>query len=273
MSLFSSLINWHRGDIFGYRGGKKVKLMNEFWTVFLLSLLPGAGNFIGGMTAECWKPSPRFLNWSLHAASGIVVAIVAIALMPEALGILAGWWIALAFISGGVAYVAVDSIVERFQAGPSGDNRSRMWMIYAAVAVDLVSDGMMLGTGAAVSSSLALVLAAGQMLADLPEGYATVANFRDKGVARRRRILLSASFFLFIIGAACVSYLFLHDASGSFKAAILVFVAGLLLVAAIEAMLKEAHEAHSDSRRSVLAFVGGFTLFVLVSAGLETIVD
>jgi len=52
-----------------------------------------------------------------------------------------------------------------------------------------------------------------------------------------------------------------------------VFVAGLLLVAAIEAMLKEAHEAHTDSRLSVLAFVGGFTLFVLVSAGLETIVD
>lgn len=52
--------------------------------------------------------------------------------------------------------------------------------------------------------------------------------------------------------------------------AALAFVAGLLVVAAVEDMLEEAHEVREDSRRSVLAFVGGFALFTLVSAGLET---
>ena len=32
--------------------------MNELWQVLLLSLLPGTGNFAGGVIAEFWKPSP-----------------------------------------------------------------------------------------------------------------------------------------------------------------------------------------------------------------------
>ena len=245
--------------------------MSNVWTVLLLSLLPGAGNFLGAMAAELRKPSPRFLNWALHAASGIVIAIVAVELMPNALGTLAGWWVALAFALGGIAYIALEAIVERLQGNKDGAGRSRMWMIYAAVAVDHTSDGLMIGTGAAVSSSLALILAAGQVLADVPEGYATVANFRDKGVPRPKRLLFTASFFLYVVGSAMASYFLLRDAPEQMKMAGLVFVAGLLTVAAVEDMLEEAHQADTDSRRSVLAFIGGFTLFTPVSAGLGAV--
>jgi len=245
--------------------------MSSIWMVLLLSLLPGAGNFLGAMAAELRKPSPRFLNWALHAASGIVIAIVAVELMPNALGKLAGWWVALAFALGGMAYIALEASVDRFQGNEDGGERSRMWMIYAAVAVVLTSDGLLIGTGAAVSSSLALVLAAGQVLADVPEGYATVANFRDKGVPRPKRLLFTASFFLYVVGSAMASYYLLRNAPEEMKMAGLVFVAGLLTVAAVEDMLEEAHEAYRDSRRSVLAFIGGFTLFTLVSAGLGAV--
>lgn len=143
-------------------------------------------------------------------------------------------------------------------------------MIYVAVAVDLTSDGLMLGAGSAVSTELAIVLAAGQLLADAPEGYAAMANFRDKDVPKGRRIMLSASFILFSVGAAVTAYLVLRSAGDGSKVAALAFVAGMLSVAAVEDMLEEAHEARADTRGSVLAFVGGFALFILVSAGLET---
>lgn len=246
--------------------------MSGVWTVLLLALLPGFGNFLGGVAAEVRKPSQRFLNWALHAASGIVIAIVAIELMPKALRALSGWWIALAFAVGGVAYVFLEMIVQRLQGGEGGSGRSRMWMIYAAVAVDLTSDGLMLGAGSAVSSNLGVVLAAGQVLADVPEGYATVANFRDKGVPRLRRMLFASSFFIYVIGAALGAHFLLRDAPAGVKMAALVFVSGLLTVAAVEDMLEEAHSAHEDSRRSVLAFIGGFTLFTLVSTGLNELV-
>lgn len=240
----------------------------------MLALLPGAGNFAGGLLAEYTRPSPRHLNWALHGASGIVIGIVAIELVPQALGTLAGWWIAAAFAGGGCAYVLLERSVRAVQneaSGSSNGGRGRMWMIYFAVAIDLTSDGLMLGSGAAVASSLALALAAGQVIADVPEGYATVANFRDKGVPRAKRLLLSLSFFLFVVGAALLSYLLLRSAPAAVKNVALMFVAGLLTVAAVEDMLEEAHASREDTSWSVLWFVGGFAVFTLVSAGLETL--
>jgi ZIP family zinc transporter len=238
------------------------------WSVLLLALLPGLGNFAGGLLAEFKGASPRWRNHALHAASGLLIAIVAVELFPRALDGLAPWWIAAAFAAGGLAYLALEALVERLQRG--GADRTSMWMVYVAVAVDLTADGLLIGTGSAVSTGFALVLAAGQMLADFPEGYAAIANFRERGFSRARRLLLSASFVVFVMGAALGSYFALRGAPETWKLAALVFVAGLLTVAAVEDMLEEAHQAREDSRGSTLAFILGFTLFVLVSAGLET---
>ena len=103
--------------------------MDEFWRVLLLSLMPGAGNLTGGLIAEFWRPSPRLLNWALHAASGILIAIVAVELVPEALDVLPGWGLALAFGAGGVAYIGLQSVIEKLQSGERPGGRSGMWMI------------------------------------------------------------------------------------------------------------------------------------------------
>lgn len=239
-----------------------------------LALLPPAGNFAGALLAERRAPSGRMLNWALHAASGVLLAIVAVELMPRVLQGLAGWWIAAAVAAGGLAYLLIEAGVEARTEpvqGAAGGSQKRMWMIFAAVAVDLTSDGLMLGAGAAVATGLGVVLALGQVLADIPEGYATLANFRDKGVPRRRRLLLTGSLGTFCVGAALIAYLALRGLPEPWKLAALAFVAGILLVASVEDMIEEAHEAGPDSKRSVAAFIGGFALFTLVSAGLESV--
>src|SRR3546814_6373430 len=125
---------------------------------------------------------------------------------------------AAAFAAGGVSYMLLEILTERLQKpSDDGENRTSMWMIYIAVAVDLASDGLMIGTGSAVSSDLALVLAAGQVLADLPEGYATGANFRSKGGPRPNRLLLSGSFFIYVVGSAALSYVLLRNAPDALK--------------------------------------------------------
>lgn len=118
--------------------------MENLWLIVGLALLPGIGNLAGGMVAEFVQTTPRLLNLALHAASGIVIGVVAIELMPEALDNLAGWWIAASFAAGGVAYVGAETSIERLS--PSGSGGSSMWMIYVAVAIDLSGDGLMIGT-------------------------------------------------------------------------------------------------------------------------------
>lgn len=244
--------------------------MNSIWAVMGLALLPALGNFAGGLLAEFTATPQTRLNKALHGAAGIVIAVIAVELMPEALSVVSGWTVGIAFGLGGIAYIGIETVVEKVQ-GAQGNTRSAnlgMWMIYIAVAIDLFSDGLLIGTGSAVSLSMAVVLALGQVLADVPEGYATIANMKDKGIVRSKRIMLSALFVVPVLSAAVLAYYVLRDQSEAFKMAGLAFTAGLLAVAAVEDMISEAHESSEDSRWSIVAFTGGFVLFTFVSAGL-----
>jgi len=99
--------------------------VNEFAIVFGLALLPALGNFSGGLLAEYLPTSKRNLNRALHAASGIVIAIVAVELVPRALEATSGWIVAVAFGVGGLAYVELEALVERLQNKRSeGDHRT-----------------------------------------------------------------------------------------------------------------------------------------------------
>lgn len=104
--------------------------MSGIASVLALALLPAAGNFAGGLLAEWTRPSQRALNWALHAASGIVIAIVAVELIPRSLDNLSGWWVGTAFAAGGALYLAAESAIERLL----GSAATRMGMIYLAVA-------------------------------------------------------------------------------------------------------------------------------------------
>lgn len=246
--------------------------MESLLAVVGLALLPALGNIIGGLLAEFLPTPKRVLNKALHAASGIILAVVAIELMPEALQKISGWAIAVAFGMGGGLYVAIELIIDRLQSrggsGSKGSSERGMWMIFVAVSMDLFSDGLLIGASSSVSLSMALVLALGQVLADVPEGYAAIANMKESGLTRRRRLFLSASLVIPVLFAALVAYFLLRDADDLYKIGALVLTAGLLTVAAVEDMISEAHESAEDSKWSALSFVGGFVLFTLVSAGL-----
>lgn len=242
----------------------------DFVTVLLLALVPAIGNFAGGMVAEFVTVSPQAISRALHAAAGIVVAVVAVEIMPAAIGATPGWAIALAFLLGAAFYLMVEWAVQGAQKSGRGQLRGAgMWMIYVAVAMDLFSDGLLIGTGSAVSLGFAMVLALGQSLADIPEGFAAIANLKRKQVPRRTRIWLSASFALPVLAAATLGYWLLNGRGEALKLSALVFTAGVLTVAAVEEMMTEAHESATDTRLSVLAFAGGFALFALVSSYFE----
>ena len=228
-------------------------------TALLFALLPAAGNFAGGLIAEVLPASSAWRNWTLHAAVGVVLAVVSVEIIPEALTTLAGWQIAVAFVAGGLFYLAIDAIV----ASGASANRSKMWMIYIAVAADLLGDGLMIGTSSTLTADLALVLAIGQVLADVPEGAASILTFRANDINRRRRLLLSASFAIPTLAGAALSYALLRDRPESWQLMGLVGTAGLFSVAVIEDMISDAHEAEPDNRRSTVALLAGFAAFVL----------
>jgi ZIP family zinc transporter len=236
----------------------------ELLTVLLLALLPAGGNIAGATLAELTPVSDQWLNRALHAAAGVVIAIVAIEIFPEALDSVAGWVLGTAFAIGGALYLLAETAVERL----AGDGDARPWMIYLAVATDLFGDGLLIGAGTAVSPGLGLTLAVGQVLADVPEGFAVASTFRANGIAPRTRRWLTASFVVPVVVAAALAFMFLRGRPDSWQWTTLTAAAGLFTVAVFEDIIAEAHEAAEDRRASTVSLVAGFALFTFVSSGL-----
>lgn len=246
--------------------------MEGYLAVLAFAALPALGNFAGGVLAELLRPSRQLLGLALHAAAGIVLSVVAVELMPQALEADPPWLIVLSFVLGGVFFVAMDKAIGIVSARFGGESAGP-WVIWFGVAVDLFSDGVMVGTGSTVAVGLGLLLALGQVPADIPEGFATISNFRAAGVRRGSRLLLSAAFAVPIFLGATVGYWAMRGQPELYKLMLLTFTVGVLTTLVVEELVPEAHEeaggAEDEPRVAALVFIGGFALFALISAYLE----
>lgn len=244
--------------------------MRDYLTVLLFAAMPAIGNFAGGVIAEVFRPSRRALNLALHAAAGIVIAVVAVELMPRAVAVEPAWLIVLSFILGGAFFVLVQWTIGQMQSRLDGGGGAGPWVIFFGVSVDLFSDGVLIGTGSTVAVGLGLLLALGQVPADVPEGYATMANFRNAGTPRRRRLFLSAAFAMPIFLGATIGYWGMRGQPELYQLMLLTFTAGVLTTLVVEDLVPEAHEALEEAERRLapLFFVGGFAIFALISAYL-----
>lgn len=247
--------------------------MSGYVSVLLLTLMPALGNFAGGLLADRIRVSPRTLSLALHVAAGIVFAVVGVELMPQALAGGRAWLVTLLFVAGGAFAVLVDTVMEsvrlRSRTGSATEGaEAGPWAIYFGVAVDLFSDGVMIGTGSTIDPALGLLLSLGQVPADIPEGFATVATFKAQGMPRGRRLLVAASFAVPILLGATLSYFALRGRPEVYQFGLLAFTAGILLTVAVEEMVTEAHRG-DDARLAGLFLVGGFALFVLLGEYLE----
>lgn len=233
--------------------------------VVLLALIPAAANFLGGLLAEIREVSPAVLSAALHVAVGIVVAVVGLEVMPRALDIEGAWVPMVAFVAGAGLFLAIDAAAERLQQRGGGGGRA--WAVYAGVGLDLLSDGVLIGTGSVVDPALGVLLAIGQAPADLPEGFAASATLRRAGLTRGMRLLAGAGFAVPILLGAVLGYFALRGAPDLVTFSVLAFTGGALLSVALEEMLPQAHD-EASGRRDAFCIVAGFVVFAAVSTYL-----
>lgn len=241
--------------------------MPEFIYILALAAMPAAGNFAGGLAAEMLPISERTLSLALHSAAGIVLAVVGVELMPRALSVEPAWLVILALAAGGGFFVLADKAIDLLNCRFGSEGDSGPWAIFFAVSVDLFSDGLMIGAGSTLDLRLGLLLALGQVSADLPEGFATIASLRRRGIARRWRLLLSLSFALPVLAGALIGYFGVRGGPELVKMLLLAFTAGILVTVTIEELVPQAHKGE-EARSAALFFIGGFALFTFLSAYL-----
>jgi ZIP family zinc transporter len=239
--------------------------MSQFLLVLSLAALPAAGNLLGGVLAELVEVSERTLSLALHLAAGIVLAVVGLELMPEALDATPAWVPLVAFVSGGAIFIGLDRVIGYVQGRlGGGEEQAGALAIFSGVSIDLFSDGVMIGTGTVLNPALGLLLALGQVPADIPEGFAAIATLRNAGIERKRRVLLAAGFTIPILLGATIGFFALRDAPHIVTLAVLALTGGALTTVVVEEMVSEAH-AGETSRLGPVFLTAGFALFAAIS--------
>ncbi len=239
--------------------------MSQFLLVLALAALPAAGNLVGGVLAELVEVSERTLSLALHLAAGIVLGVVGLELMPEALNASPAWVPLLAFVAGGALFIGLDGVIGYVQGRlPGGEKQGDALAIFSGVSIDLFSDGVMIGTGTVLNPALGLLLALGQVPADVPEGFAAIATLRNAGIRRSRRILLAAAFAIPILLGATIGFFALRNAPEILTLGVLALTGGALTTVVVEEMVSEAHGGET-SRLGPVFLTAGFAMFGAIS--------
>lgn len=239
--------------------------MNDFLIVLGFAALPAAGNFAGGLLAEAFDVSERVLSLALHLAAGIVLAVVGLELVPQAIEANPPWVPVAAFVAGGAVFIGLERLIDIAKDRlDTGEEPTGPLAIFTGVSLDLFSDGVMIGTGSVVNPALGLLLAAGQVPADIPEGFAATASLKRAGFPRRTRLLMAVSFAMPVVLGATLGYFALRLAPPIVTLSVLAATGGILTSVVVEEMITQAHNGPT-SNYGPLLLTGGFGLFALIS--------
>jgi len=241
----------------------------NFLLVLMLSALPVVSNFMGAMIAEALQLSKQTLGFALHAAAGVLLAIASTELLPRVVIAKPVWSAILALFLGGAFFVWINQLLNLSKNRLRGiDHNTVSWVIFLSMAIDLFGDGLMIGTSLTISPHLGVMLASARVVAHIPEGFVTNAEFKSQKMPQTERFLLLAAFIIPVWLGAMLGYLGLRGQADLPKLIVLAFTTGTLIVAIVEEIIPEAHQTQ-DTNGSTLTFIGSFALSILFSAYLE----
>lgn len=211
---------------------------------------------LGGLTACIERIRPRWLEEELRHSviafgGGVLLAAVALVLVPEAIRHLPVWYGAAAFAFGGVVFALLDHAIKA-----SGASAAQLM----AMLLDFVPEAIALGATLAAGSSAGILLAFLIALQNFPEGFNAYRELvKTAGVAPR--VVLGGFAALVPLGplAAWLGFVYLADAPQVLGALMLVAAGGILYLT-FEDIAPEAKPRLERRWAPPLGAVGGFLL-------------
>ena len=243
--------------------------MNEFLLVLGIAAVAAGLTWLGAPVAERFDLPHRVVSAALQFAAGVVTALVAITLMPPALRNGVTEWIVLAFFLGGVLFVAVELIAQRFlPASGAGEGASASPGFYIGILVDLLVDGVVIGVGASLTLMTGVLLALGMAISTAPLAFVATATAKRQGIARRQRQRLAYLFVVAIVGGAALGYLVVREQSLDVRMFLIALASGFLITTVTQSMIPEANKEGEPGFAGIL-YIGGLSLYGLMALTIK----
>ncbi len=236
--------------------------------VLAYSLIPVVASFAGGVIAAFWPPTPTVRSVIQHFTAGIVFSAAALELMPDIRA-----QSPIVAIVGFAVGITVLLIMRRIIAAVEGTTTNDPQGFERAVTtantglmvvtgVDILIDGLVLGTGFAAGAKIGVLLTIALTLEFLFLGLSVAAT--RAGVTRRLRLILeTGGLGLLVVVGAMLGYVVLGHVSAAILAGVLAFGAVALMYLVTEDLLVEAHHV-PDTGWAVALFCIGFLVFLVL---------
>ncbi|MEQ1601456.1 MAG: zinc permease [Methylophilaceae bacterium] len=227
--------------------------------IYLTMLIPAVVSVLGGLLAVFWNPSHHMRSLIQHFAAGVVLAALAVEVLPE-LGRehAPGWVLIGSFAFGGLVMYAMKLWSIRMELAAKTLSKSEQWNygLILATFMDVSVDGFIIGAGFAAGANTGLVLALGLSVELLFLGLSLVSE-----TVKGWRVAVITSLLAFVVLAGTfMGYFLLKGASVSSISAILAFGVAALLYLVTDELLIEAHEVE-EKPSSTLWLFSGFLVF------------
>ena len=220
---------------------------------YLIMLIPALVAVMGGVLAMVWHPSHQTRSLIQHFAAGVVLAALAVEVLPDIQGEHAsGVVIIIAFALGSLFMYVMKLWAMQLEAGVDAASGNLSHGLVIATFVDIAVDGFIIGAGFAAGGQTGFILALGLSVELLFLGLSLTAE-NTKGW---RIIALSTALGVTVLMFAVLGRWLLAGASHDMIAAALAFSAAALLYLVTEELLIEAHEVEEKPIATLVLFAG-----------------
>ncbi len=232
------------------------------WTILFLSFLSGLCTPFGALLVLHFRTlSQPVLAFILALASGVMLTVVAIELLPASIKSGGWWWFALGCSSGLLLMSALGDLWRHRQGEPSAfDHHSRLkhtgQFVALAIAVHDLPEGMAIGAADAVHAQLGIVIALAMALHNMPEGMSIAAPLHAARTPRRKILGLTVLISL-VTPLGTLLPLIGGKISPTFSAFVLAFASGAMLYVVAHDTLPESwQEGRKAAGLGLLAGAG-----------------
>lgn len=227
-------------------------------TPLLAMFIPALVASLGGVLAVFWNPSHQARSLIQHFAAGVVLAALAVEVLPE-LGRehAPGWVLIGSFTFGGLLMYFMKLWSIKLEAQTSHLSNSNFnYGLIIATFIDVAVDGFIIGAGFAAGGNTGLVLALGLSVELLFLGLSLVSDT----IKGWRVVIMTVLLSSVVLACTLLGNYLLVGASTNIISAILAFGVAALLYLVTDELLIEAHVI-AEKPSSTLWLFAGFLVF------------
>jgi ZIP family zinc transporter len=221
----------------------------------LIMSIPAVVALCGGAMAAVWSPSHQARSLIQHFAAGVVLAALAVELLPEIGREQApGLVLVGSFALGSLFMYGLKLWTMRIEhrAAAAGEANGLSTGLLLATFIDVAVDGFIIGAGFAAGGETGTILALGLSVELLFLGLALASE----ATAGWRIVAISGALGGTVLVFAVLGNALLADASHAVIGGALAFSAAALLYLVTEELLMEAHTVEEKPVSTLVLFAG-----------------